>query len=302
MSRLILAADAAPLRLDKFLCEQIPGCTRRSAKELIAAGLVRIDGRRARKGQEVMPGAQVDVEEAPEGSQQLRPNPDLDLRILHEDAVVVAVDKPAGMPTHALQARETETVANFLLARYPEVAGLGGSLEPGLVHRLDNDTSGVLLAARTAAAHAWLREQFTDHRVVKKYLALVRGDVDKAASIDAPIEHVRGSSRRMRLAEPGGGRDAVTHYVPLRRFGSHTLLEVEIRTGVRHQIRVHLAAIEHPVVGDVLYDADADKDIGRHLLHATSATFVHPESGEKITVRSELPEDFRVRLALLGAD
>jgi len=295
MRRLTLATDAAPLRLDKFLCEQIPGCSRRSAKELIAAGLVRIDGRRARKGQEVMPGSQVDVEEAPEESQQLRPNPDLDVRILYEDAVVIAVDKPAGMPTHALRAGETETVANFLLARYPEVAGLGGALEPGLVHRLDNDTSGVLLAARTPAGHASLRQQFADHRVEKKYLALVRGDIEQAASIDAPIEHA--GARRMRTAEPGSGRNAVTHYVPLRRLGSHTLLEVEMRTGVRHQIRVHLAAVGHPVAGDVLYDEEAEATIGRHLLHATSVTFVHPESGEKVTVRSELPEDFLAQVA-----
>lgn len=300
MRRLTLAAEATPLRLDKLLCEQLEGCSRRAAKELIAAGLVRIDGRRARKGQEVLPGSVVEVEEAPQESQRLQPNADLDVRILHEDAAVVAVDKPAGMPTHALRADETGTVANFLLARYPEMAALGGPLEPGLVHRLDNDTSGVLLAARTAAAHAALREDFRDHRVVKKYLALVRGDVDRAATIDAPIEHVRGKGRRMRMAEPGSGRDAVTHYLPLRRFGSHTLLEIEIRTGVRHQIRVHLAAIGHPVAGDVLYDGEADATLGRHLLHATSVTFVHPESGEKMTIRSELPEEFRATVARLG--
>jgi 23S rRNA pseudouridine1911/1915/1917 synthase len=292
MRRLSHAADAAPLRLDRFLCERLPGCSRRRAKEIIAAGRVRVDGRRARKGQEVAAGAVVEVEESEE-PQRLQPNPRLGLRVLYADEAVVAVDKPAGMPAHALEAGETDTVANFLLARYPETGELGGALEPGLVHRLDNDTSGVLLAARTAAAHAALRRQFAEHRIVKKYIALVRGEVKQAATIDAPIEHVRGSARRMRVAEPGKGREAVTHYVPLRRVGSHTLLELEMRTGVRHQIRVHLAAIGHPVAGDLLYDEGADARIGRHLLHATSVTFVHPVTGEKVTVHSEPTAEFR---------
>jgi 23S rRNA pseudouridine1911/1915/1917 synthase len=297
MARLTLAADASPIRLDKLLCEQLPGCTRRTAKQWIEAGQVRVDGRRARKGQEILPGAVVDVES--EERARLQPNPSLALEILHEDAAVVAVDKPAGMPTHALHPSETETVANFLLARYPEMDGIGGPLEPGLAHRLDNDTSGVLLAARTLAAHAELRRQFSEHRVVKKYLTLVRGDLDRAVTIDAPIDHVRGKGRRMRVAEPGSGRDAVTHVLPLQRFGSHTLLEVEIRSGVRHQIRVHLAAIGHPIDGDRLYDSQADAAVGRHLLHASSIELVHPVGGEKLVVRSELPADFRERLAVL---
>lgn len=300
MARLTLPSDAPPTRVDKLLCDQLPGCSRRIAKTLIDAGRVRIDGRRARKGQEVAPGTVVDVEDRPDQPQGLRPNPALAMTILHEDAVVVAVDKPPGMPTPALSAGETDTVANFLIARFPDIATVGAPLEPGLVHRLDNDTSGVLLAARTDAAHTDLRRQFSDRRVVKKYLALVRGDVAQAMTIDAPIDHGRGKRRRMRLAEPGSGRDAVTHVLPLRRFGSHTLLEVEMRSGVRHQIRVHLAAIGHPIDGDRLYDSEADPAVGRHLLHASSITFVHPEGGETVIIRSDLPGDFRDRLAALS--
>lgn len=296
MPRLTLAPGAPPIRLDKLLCDQLPQCSRRAAKELIAGGHVRVDGRRARKGQEVLAGAVVDIAEGSDEPQLLHANPGLDLRVLHEDASVVAVDKPAGMPTHALRPVETDTVANFLLARYPEVATVGGQLEPGIVHRLDNDTSGVLLVARTPAAHTTLRREFTAHRVVKKYLALVRGDLDQSATIDAPIEHIRGKARRMRMAEPGSGRKAVTHYLPLQRFGTHTLVEIEIRTGVRHQIRIHLATIGHPVDGDGLYDTEADAAVGRHLLHASSITFVHPDSEAKVTVRSELPSDFRHRV------
>ena len=299
MPRLTVPQDAAPTRLDKLLCERLPDCSRRIAKELIDGGRVRVDGRRARKGQEVLPGAVVDVEEQTGAPERLLANPDLQIAVLYEDAAVVAVDKPAGMPALALRPHERETVANFLLARFPEMAEVGKPLEPGLVHRLDNDTSGVLLAARTASAHAALRREFAAHRVIKKYLALVRGDVDHAATIDAPIDHVRGRARRMQTGKPGSGRDAVTHYLPLQRFGSHTLLEVEIRSGVRHQIRVHLAAIGRPVDGDHLYDPDADTAVSRHLLHASSITFEHPDKGDRQTVRSELPEDFRARLAAL---
>jgi 23S rRNA pseudouridine1911/1915/1917 synthase len=283
------------MRLDKLLCDQLPACS--PGGQTGEAGRVRVDGRRARKGQEVLPGAVVDIEADCDEQLRLRANPELTMEVLHEDNAVVAVNKPAGMPTQALRPSETETVANFLLARYPEMADVGSPLEPGLVHRLDNDTSGILLAARTAAAHAALRRQFAGHLVVKKYLALVRGDLDQAATIDAPIEQASGKGRRMKTASPGSGRDAATHYLPLRRFGSHTLLEVEICSGVRHQIRVHLTAIGHPVDGDRLYDPDADATVGRHLLHASSIVFVHPESGDKVTVRSELPEDFRERLA-----
>lgn len=300
MTRLTLPAGAPPTRLDKLLCDQLPGCSRRLAKEIIAAGQVRIDGRRARKGAEVQPGSQVDVEVLEAQPTALQPDDSLALTVIHEDSDVIAVDKPAGMPSHALRAAETGTVANFLVARYPELAGVGAPLEAGLVHRLDNDTSGVLLAARTAAAYDALRRQFTRHEVGKKYLALVRGEVVGAATIDAPIEHVRGSASRMRAAEPGSGRHAVTTYVPLRRVGTYTLLEVEIRTGVRHQIRVHLAAIGHPVAGDRLYDRDADVAIGRHLLHAASITFQHPGTGEALTLRSELPEDFEEGVRVLG--
>jgi 23S rRNA pseudouridine1911/1915/1917 synthase len=223
--------------------------------------------------------------------------------VLYEDEAVLALDKPAGMPSHALRADETETVANFLLARYPDVAAVGKRpLEPGIVHRLDTETSGVLLVARTPAAYDALRQQFTERRVLKEYRAVVHGDIAQQGEIGTAIAHTRGHTR-MRVCrtakEPG--RPALTRYRPLERYGSYTLLAVEIPTGVMHQIRVHLASIGHPVAGDRLYGGTVAADTpARHLLHAYRLGFTHPESGRHIEISSPVPADLRALLKRLG--
>jgi 23S rRNA pseudouridine1911/1915/1917 synthase len=227
----------------------------------------------------------------------LQANPRLAVSILYEDTAVVVVDKPPGMPGHALRAEETETVANFLLAWDPRLSGIGDHpLEPGMVHRLDTDTSGVVLVARTAAAYRALRAQFSLHQVGKEYRALVHGDVRRPGSVRAPIAHHR-DRRKMRVCAPGehavDARPAETHYRPLECFGRHTLLEVHIRTGVMHQIRVHLASIGHPIVGDRLYGRPPGSgEPPRHLLHAAGIDFIHPETGAPMHISSPLPADF----------
>jgi 23S rRNA pseudouridine1911/1915/1917 synthase len=219
----------------------------------------------------------------------------LQIPVLYEDGDLIAVDKPAGMPSHALRADETDTVANFLLARFPEVAGIGThTLEAGLVHRLDTETSGVLLAARNAAAHRALRRQFRDRRVEKEYLAVVEGDVAHAGQIRTPIAHAAHNRRKMRIAtaHTPGARPAETSYRPLEGFGDTTVLAVEIRSGVMHQIRVHLASVGHPVVGDPLYGHAGGRAAPRHLLHASRLLVQHPVSGRGVEIRSPLPADF----------
>ena len=217
---------------------------------------------------------------------------------MYEDEALIAIDKPAGMPSHALRGEETDTAANFLLARYPELAAIGtNDREPGIVHRLDTDTSGVLLAARTTAAFQMVRAQFAAHRVRKEYLAVVHGDVVAAGEVRAPIAHDRHNRRKMRVCATGGpvagARLAVTGYRPLERFGAYTLLAVEIPTGVTHQIRVHLASIGHQIVGDRLYGGVLrDGDPPRHLLHATRLTVVHPQMERSLTVACDPPADF----------
>jgi 23S rRNA pseudouridine1911/1915/1917 synthase len=303
MASYIVPARSAPQRLDVFLSRTLPHGSRRTAQLAVAAGAVRVNERRARKGATVTSGDRVDIADDWLAPRVLRPNPQLVVPVLYEDAAVLALDKPAGMPSHALHTDETETIANFLLARYPDVATVGKrSLEPGIVHRLDTDTSGVLLVARTAAAYDHLRRQFTERRVLKEYRAVVHGDASRPGEIATPIAHTRGHTRmRVCRATDAGGRPALTRYQPLERYGSYTLLAVEISTGVMHQIRVHLASIGHPVAGDRRYGPEVVTDTPlRHLLHACRLGFTHPESGQHIEVSSPLPADFTAYLGRLG--
>jgi len=285
------------MRLDLFLTSTVPHCSRRTARLAIAAGEVRIDGRRARKGVSVAAGQIVQVPDALYDPPTLQANPELEVAVLHEDAAIIALDKPAGMPSHALRAAETETVANFLLARYPETAAVGSTqFEPGIVHRLDTETSGVLLAARTTDAYRSLRQQFSTHQVQKEYLAVVHGTVSRPAEVRAPIGHAPHHRGKMRVGAPSDptARPAETSYRPLERCGNYTLLAVRISTGVMHQIRVHLASLGHPVAGDRLYGDPAMPDSApRHLLHAAAVGFRHPSTGTWTEVRSTPPADFR---------
>jgi 23S rRNA pseudouridine1911/1915/1917 synthase len=293
--RLTVPSDAAPQRLDRFLAGTLPSGSRRTAQRAIALGQVQVNGRPARKGESVRAGDAVTLPEDLWAPAALQPNPRLQIPVLYEDAAVIAVDKPAGVPSHALRAEETETVANFLLARFPELASIGAAaFEPGLVHRLDTATSGVLLAARTAAAFRSLRRQFRDHSVEKEYRAVVEGDVRRAGEIHTPIAHAAHNRRKMRVVAVGTARAraAETSYRPVERFGHATLLAVQIRTGVMHQIRVHLASIGHPVVGDALYGRAGGLHAPRHLLHASRLGLTHPANGRRLEIRSPLPADF----------
>jgi 23S rRNA pseudouridine1911/1915/1917 synthase len=294
-----------PARLDLFLARHLPRCSRRTAQRAIAAGEVRVNGRRARKGDLVRSNDIVQVTEELTTPVALPPNPQLVIPILFEDAALIAVDKPAGMPSYALRAQETGTVANFLLAHDPTMAAVGATdREAGVVHRLDTDTSGVLLAARTADAYRSVRQQFSRREVIKEYLALVEGDVAASGVVRAPMMHDPRNRRRMTTSAASGqdrrARDAVTHFRPLERFQGATLLLVQIPTGVRHQIRVHLASVGHPVIGDPLYGRPATH-ARRQLLHASRLSFVHPETGHPLEISSPAPTDFTTALDALRA-
>jgi 23S rRNA pseudouridine1911/1915/1917 synthase len=296
---------AEPARLDVFLAQRLPCCSRRLAQRAIAAGEVRVNGRQARKGDLVRSNDVVEVGEDVVVPPALPPNPQLAIPILFEDAVLIAVDKPAGMPSQALRARETRTVANFLLAYDPAMAAVGASdREAGIVHRLDTDTSGVLLAARTAEAYRSLRQQFSRHEVIKEYLALVEGAVPAPGVVRTPIRHDPRHPHRMKTLTTSGqdrhARIAVTYFRPLERLRSATLLLVEIPTGVMHQIRVHLASVGHPVIGDRLYGRQ-EAHATRQLLHASRLSLVHPDTGHPLEIRSPLPADFAAALAALRA-
>jgi 23S rRNA pseudouridine1911/1915/1917 synthase len=276
-----------PTRLDALVRTALPAASRRLVRALIADGSVRVNGRRAAKGSRVAVG---DLIELPD-LDTLAPEPDLPLHVLHEDADLVAIDKPGGVPGHALDPRQRGTMAGALLARYPELAGVAGPADAGLVHRLDTGTSGVLLAARSPDSYARLREAFRNHDVVKRYVAVVAGVPKVGTVIDAALAHDAADRRRMRAARADERAwPARTRIVAVEAHGRLARVQVEIRTGVTHQVRAHLALAGHPVVGDALYGgAPSILPPERHALHAASLEFPAP----CLRIAAQLPADLR---------
>jgi len=295
----IVPEGSAPDRLDRAVA-RLFGVSRGKAMEWIAEDRVRVGGRRAPKGSQIGAGARVSVRVPP--SDAPVPQPDLPIRIVHADEHIVVADKPAGMPSHPLKPQETGTAANALVGRFPELARVGPApREGGLVHRLDGDTSGLLLAARTDAAHAALRAQFAARTVEKGYLALVAGELQAGGEIAVPLAHDPQDPRRVRAAsdpewaEAHGARPALTRFEPRERRRGFTLVDVEIATGVMHQIRAHLAFIGHPLVGDELYGGPRLAGLSRHFLHAARLVFRHPDGS---IARFEAPLSFDLAAAL----
>jgi 23S rRNA pseudouridine1911/1915/1917 synthase len=280
------------LRLDAFLATALPLLPRRLLRRIIAEGDVRVNGRHGAKGVRLRPGDLVTLPDVPIA---LAPEPELALPIVYADEHLVAVDKPGGVRSHALDPRQRGTAAAFVLARYPETAFVGDALAPGLVHRLDTGTSGLLLAARTPEAHASLRAALRARAVDKRYLALVAGRADgiDGARLDMSLMHDPRDARRMVPAVPSGRSwQAVTEVRVVRSARDRTLVEAHIPTGVTHQVRAHLAGAGHPVLNDLLYGGPpVDLPAARHALHATALTFSHPASGETVVIRSPLPPD-----------
>lgn len=284
-------------RLDTFLQAQLPGVTKREIIEWIAVARVHINARRGKKGDRLHQGDHVTLTAAA----VLAANPQLAIRVCFADEALLILDKPAGIPSIALRHEETDTVPNFLLAHFPDTATASPRpLEAGVVHRLDTPTSGLLVVARTPGIYTTLRHAFHSHAVEKQYLALVEGHVRTLGQRASWLTSAGQRGQRMREEVWGKGQWAITNYVPLVASPSHTLLRVTIATGVRHQIRVQLAALGHPIVGDILYGSTASGT--RLCLHATELTFAHPLTGERVQCGSSLPEDFQtVREQLLRA-
>ena len=278
-------------RLDQMLHERLPEFSRSRIQQSIRDGLVRVDGAPAVRPSQPIRGAEtVDFQIAEPPPLRATPE-DIPLRILYEDADLIAIDKPAGMVVHAGAGVHSGTLVNALLHRFDALSSLGGDLRPGIVHRLDRYTSGVLLVAKTDAAHRKLAAQFSGREVEKIYLALVHGTLKTDhGRIDRPIarDPIHRTKMTSRLAR---GRYAWSEYKVLHRYPDFTYLEVKIGTGRTHQIRVHLSSIGHPVVGDTLYGAPSKPALGRYFLHAHEITFAQPTTGEPITVTSPLPED-----------
>ncbi len=293
--RFIAEVADAGKRLDRFLHEKLPEHSRARLQGWIKAGQVFVDGAPARASAALRSGAV--VEATPIQPPPLHAQPEnIPLSVLYEDEDVVAIDKPAGMVVHAGAGVHSGTLVNALLHRFESLSGVGGELRPGIVHRLDRFTSGVLLVAKNDAAHRALAAQFSQRSTEKIYLALVQGRVARdSGRIERPI--ARDPVRRTRMtARLAAGRAAWSEYRVIERFDRFTLLEVRIGTGRTHQIRVHLSSIGHPVAGDTLYGA-ARTPHGRYFLHAHRITFARPSDGERVSITSPLPADLQEWLA-----
>jgi 23S rRNA pseudouridine1911/1915/1917 synthase len=299
MPTLTVPSADSQKRLDHFLQERLSAYSRSRLQSWIKEGRVLVNGTAAKASLLLRGGERVDVH--PGELPPLKATPeDLPIEVLYEDDAVIAVNKPAGVPVHAGAGQHAGTLANRLVHHFQRLSQLGGDLRPGIVHRLDKDTSGVLLVARTDAAHRALAAQFSGRTVEKVYLALVQGSVRAESGRTAkPI--ARDPVQRTRMtARLGSGREALTEYRVLRRFDEFTWLEVRIGTGRTHQIRVHLASLGHPVAGDRVYGARkaaAAPAVPRLFLHAWRIAFVSPANGERVTVEAPLPADLDQFLA-----
>jgi len=285
-------------RLDRFLAAHLEGLSRVQVQRLIKSGAVTVDGRPSKPAYRVELGDRVEVVLPEETEPTVRPEP-IPLDILYEDEHLLAVNKPAGMVVHPAVGHTSGTLVNALLAYCPQVADVGGLERAGIVHRLDKDTSGLLLVAKDPGTHAALQRQFKHRQVRKTYLALVEGQVQpREGVIEAPVG--RDQQARKRMAVTRTGRPAVTQYRAVEYFHRYTLLQVRPHTGRTHQVRVHLAWLGYPVVGDRIYGRRRQTLLpGRHFLHAQELTFTHPVTEEKMTLAAPLPPELKAVLAQL---
>lgn len=289
-------------RLDAALARML-GFSRSKAAELVTAGQVLLDGRPAMKSDRVAPGSWLDVEmPEPAGPPQVVAEPVPGLRVLHDDAHVVVVDKPVGVAAHPSPGWYGPTVVGGLAVAGYRVSTSGAAERQGIVHRLDVGTSGVMVVAKSEHAYTLLKRAFRGREVDKRYHAVVQGYPDPSSgTVDAPIE--RHPVHDYKWAVVSGGKPSITHYETLEVFPAASLLEIRLETGRTHQIRVHMAALRHPCVGDVTYGADpalaARLGLTRQWLHAVRLGFVHPGTGEWVEFTSQHPEDLARALDVL---
>lgn len=296
-------------RLDCALLARFPSSSRAFCKQSVDWGSVFVNDKPALKGTKLRPGDAVRVIRLKEMSDnRVRPNPNIDVPILFEDDALIAAGKPAGLAVQPLTCEEGGTLMNGLVARFPELAAVGDQpLMAGALHRIDANTSGLVLAARTNAAFADMRAQFAARGVKKVYLALVQGQVAVGGHLANDLAHEPDSAvcRMVDAQTLGGGARAMhaeTDYKPIEWLGGYTLLEVTIFTGVTHQIRAQLSLAGMPVVNDTLYGAKPVRGETRHFLHAASATFTHPTRRQPCSIEAPLTEDFEAFLACRRAD
>ena len=299
-------------RLDTYLASQIQTWSRARLQRLIENEDVVVNGRSVKSSYKLRKGDEVEVELVVSAAEIFEPQ-NIPIDIVHEDEVMIVVNKTAGLVVHPAAGTHSGTLANALAFHFQNLPGSTGSIRPGIVHRLDRDTSGLLVVAKTEEALENLSDQFRDRTVFKSYVALVHGRVEDAAGrIDQPL--ARDPGNRTRMAVVRSGRSALTLYKARKHYDRFTLLNVELKTGRTHQIRVHLAWLHHPVVGDETYGGGRDNNIqdarlrsrvrnlGRHFLHAERLAITHPNTGARLEFHAPLPDELSRLLTQLESE
>ena len=279
-------------RLDAYLADSIDDLTRSAAANLIEAGAVLVCGRAAAKSYKIAGGETVEVTLPEPESIDAVPQ-DIPLDVVYEDSDVIVVNKPSGMVVHPAPGHADGTLVNALLYHCGEsLSGIGGALRPGIVHRIDRDTSGLIIAAKNDAAHQSLTSQLSDHTLGRTYECIVTGNLrEDAGTVDAPI--ARHPTDRKKMAVVPGGRNAVTHWEVIARYPGYTHVRCRLETGRTHQIRVHMAYLGHPILGDTVYgNKKEEPGLTGQCLHAVGLRFLHPRTGELVQLSCELPEEF----------
>lgn len=279
-------------RLDKFIADN-SDISRSYAAKLCEDGLVMCGGKQLAKKYKITGGEEIEID-VPEPEELSIEPEDIPLDIVYEDSDVIVVNKPQGLCVHPAPGNENGTLVNGLVYHCgDELSAINGVIRPGIVHRIDKDTSGLLIVAKNNEAHLKLSEQLKERKAMRKYVALVNGNIkEEGGTINKPI--ARNPVDRKKMAVVQGGREAITHFNVLERFGQYTLVECILETGRTHQIRVHMASIGHSIVGDPLYGIKKEKfNLQGQLLHAKTIGFVHPTTGEMMEFSSEIPEYFQ---------
>lgn len=295
-----LRAETSGQRLDVFLAAAVPELTRSAAQRLLEQGNVTLDGAPLKKNARTEAGAEYELS-LPELRETELVAQDIPLDVVYEDADVLVVNKPKGLVVHPAAGHEDGTLVNALLHRCGEsLSGINGEKRPGIVHRIDMDTSGLLIVAKNDFAHQSLSDQLKDHTLRRTYECIVRGGFrEDSGTVNAPIGRDPRDRKRMAVTERNS-RPAVTHWTVLARYGQYTHLQCRLETGRTHQIRVHMAYINHPIAGDPLYGVrKPELGLTSQCLHARALTFRHPRTGEEITVTCPLPEEFERALEKL---
>lgn len=292
MEKVVVEENTQKKRIDSYIVDKNINLSRTAIKRLLDEGKILVNGKKQKPSYKPEVGDIITIEIMKPKVVELKPQ-DIPIDIIYEDKDIIVVNKPKGMVVHPANGNPDGTLVNAILAKCKDsLSGIGGEIRPGIVHRLDKDTSGLLIIAKNDQAHINMSKQIQDRKVIKKYIALVKGVIgENTATIDMPI--ARSTKDRKKMAVDPKGKEAITHYKVLQRYDKYTLLEIKIDTGRTHQIRVHMSYIGHPVVGDMQYSNGKNEfGIEGQMLHSKYLEFDHPITGKRLKLEAPLPEYF----------